>query len=375
MVTNENGIVNSEPHSYNSVEAFAKTSIKKWSVMGATAQPLMYSVDPGSIISELGASTLHELLKRMLRIRHFELRAEVGYQQGKIGGFLHLYIGQEAVQTGAIQAIGVENWWSTTYRCHALALLLGESPRSLFAELYGRSTGNAHGRGGSMHLYSRKMLGGFAIVAGGLPVATGAALSCKRLKTNEISVCFFGDGACAQGVVHESLNIASMWSLPCMYVIENNKWSMGTPLCRTLTNYNLFPEKAAESYDMRYLRFDGMDLIQCYAGFKEARQHIQKTGRPILVEVLTERFRGHSISDPGLYRSKEEVKGAMERDPLLVMKELLLKHKLLTEEQYEQMDQAAREEITAAAQEAEGDPWPNPLEIEEGVFAPAMEEG
>jgi pyruvate dehydrogenase E1 component alpha subunit len=343
--------------------------------MGDTDRPALYSVNPDSIISELGQSTLLELLKQMLRIRNFELRAEVGYQQGKIGGFLHLYIGQEAVQTAAIQAIGVENWWSTTYRCHALALLLGETPRSLFAELYGRSTGNAGGRGGSMHLYSRKMLGGFAIVAGGIPVATGAALSCKRLKTNEISACFFGDGACAQGVVHESLNMASMWSLPCMYVIENNKWSMGTPLCRTLANFDFFPEKAAEAYGIRYLRFDGMDILQCYAGFKEAYCHIQQTGRPILVEVLTERFRGHSISDPGLYRTKEEVKACMERDPILVMKEILLSRKLLTEEQFQEMEQSAREEITAAAQAAEGDPWPNPLQLEEGVFAPAIEEG
>jgi len=343
--------------------------------MGDIDRPALYSVSPNLIISELGQSTLLELLKQMLRIRNFELRAEVGYQQGKIGGFLHLYIGQEAVQTAAIQAIGVENWWSTTYRCHALALLLGETPRSLFAELYGRSTGNAGGRGGSMHLYSRKMLGGFAIVAGGIPVATGAALSCKRLKNDEISVCFFGDGACAQGVVHESLNMASMWSLPCMYVIENNKWSMGTPLCRTLANFDFFPEKAAEAYGIRYLRFDGMDILQCYAGFKEALHHIQQTGRPILVEVLTERFRGHSISDPGLYRTKEEVKTCMERDPILVMKEILISHKLLTEEQFQQMEQSAREEITAAAQAAEADPWPNPLELEEGVFAPTMEEG
>ena len=343
--------------------------------MGDVDRPALYSVNPDSIISELGSSTLLELLKKMLCIRNFELRAEVGYQQGKIGGFLHLYIGQEAVQTAAVQAIGTENWWSTTYRCHALALLLGETPRSLFAELYGRSTGNAGGRGGSMHLYSRKMLGGFAIVAGGIPVATGAALSCKQLKTDEISICFFGDGACAQGVVHESFNMASMWSLPCMYVIENNKWSMGTPLCRTLANFDFFPEKAAESYGIRYLRFDGMDILQCYAGFKEAYRYIQQTGRPILVEVLTERFRGHSISDPGLYRTKQEVKECMERDPILVMKDILLTHKFLTEEQFQQMEQTAREEITAAAQAAEADPWPNPLELEEGVYAPTMEEG
>lgn len=333
-----------------------------------------FQENPTLIASELGKENLLAMFRQMLLIRQFEIRAETGYQQGKIGGFLHLYIGQEAIQTAAVKAIGTDNWWSTTYRCHALALLLGETPHSLLAELYGRSTGNAFGRGGSMHLYSKKMLGGFAIVAGGLPVATGAALSCKYLKKdNEISVCFFGDGAVAQGVVHESLNIASMWSLPCMYVVENNKWSMGTPLCRTLTNYGLFLEDAAKSYNMRFLRLDGMDVLQCYAGFKEAHHHILKEQRPILIECRTERFRGHSISDPGLYRSKEELKASMERDPILLMKEFLIKNGSLTEEQYKSMEKECREEIAAAASAAEADPWPDPRELEEGVFGPTLE--
>lgn len=341
--------------------------------MGAVRPPL-YSADPDLVISELGPQAVLDLLKQMLRIRHFELRAEAGYQQGKIGGFLHLYIGQEAVQTAAVRAIGKKNWWTTTYRCHALALLLDESPRSLLAELYGRQTGNAKGRGGSMHMFSTKMLGGLAIVAGGIPIATGAALSCKRLKTGEISACFFGDGACAQGVFHESLNMASMWSLPCLYVIENNKWSMGTPLCRTMANYDLFPEKAAEAYDIRYIRFDGMDVLQSYAAFSEAYRHIQKNERPILVEALTDRFRGHSISDPALYRTKEELRVCMERDPILVLKKTLLERKLLTEDQFQEMDQSCREEISSAANAAENDPWPNPLELEEDVFAPPLEQ-
>ena len=222
-------------------------------------------------------------------------------------------------------------------------------------------------------MFSKKMLGGLAIVAGGVPIATGAALSCKQLKTKEISVCFFGDGACAQGVFHEALNMAAMWSLPCLYVIENNKWSMGTPLCRSLANYNLFPEKAAESYGMRYLRFDGMDVLQCYAAFTESCRYVKEQNRPILVEALTDRFRGHSISDPGLYRTKEELKECMKRDPILLLKETLLARKLLTEKQFQEMDQSAREEMASAAREAEQDPWPNPLELEEDVFAPPLE--
>ena len=231
--------------------------------------PHFFKHDAAAIVQELGSAVLVDLLKQMVLIRQFEFRAEAMYQQGKVGGFLHLYIGQEAIQTAAVKALGRNHWWTTTYRCHALAILLGETPHSLMAELFGKATGNALGRGGSMHMFSNRMLGGFGIVAGQIPIATGAAFSCKYLKSkDEISVCFFGDGAVANGVFHECLNIASMWELPCLYVIENNKWSMGTPLCRTMANYRHFPEKAAASYDMPYFRLDGMDLLNCYAGFQ-----------------------------------------------------------------------------------------------------------
>jgi pyruvate dehydrogenase E1 component alpha subunit len=220
-------------------------------------------------------------------------------------------------------------------------------------------------------MYSKRMLGGFAIVAGGIPVATGAALSCKYLnKRNEISISFFGDGAVAQGVFHESLNIASMWSLPCLYVIENNKWSMGTPLVRTLANYELFPRKAAESYDMPFFLLDGMDMLNCYAGFSAAHQYVRDHQKPALVECRTERFRGHSISDPGLYRSKEELKKGMERDPILLMKQFLIDRHVLTEESYQQIEEECRNEIAKAAQKANADPWPDPRTLEEDVMAP-----
>jgi pyruvate dehydrogenase E1 component alpha subunit len=343
--------------------------------MSSQQSPLaLFHVDPEGVASELGKESLLSMFRQMLIIRQFEVRAETGYQQGKIGGFLHLYIGQEAIQTAAIKAIGPENWWSTTYRCHGLALLLGETPYSLLAEIYGRSTGNAGGKGGSMHLYSRRMLGGFAIVGGGIPVATGAALSCKYLNNGkEISICFFGDGAVPQGVFHESLNIASMWSLPCLYVVENNKWSMGTPLCRTMANYDHFLEDVTKGYDIRYLQVDGMDMLQCYAAFKEAYQYILQNRRPLLIECRTERFRGHSISDPGLYRSKEELKASMERDPILLMKDFLIAHNFLTEEGFKQIEKECREEIAAAAAKADADPWPDPRQLEEGVYSPPLE--
>jgi pyruvate dehydrogenase E1 component alpha subunit len=214
------------------------------------------------------------------------------------------------------------------------------------------------------------MLGGFGIVAGQIPIATGAAFSCKYLKSkDEISVCFFGDGAVANGVFHECLNIASMWELPCMYVIENNKWSMGTPLCRTMANYRHFPEKAAASYGMQYFRLDGMNLLNCYAGFQEAYQYILKKGKPVLIECMTERFRGHSISDPGHYRSKEEVKVCMEKDPIHQAKMYCLQHEILTEDEFKKIEADCREEILEAVRKADGDPWPDPQDLEKGVFA------
>ena len=183
----------------------------------------------------LGKRELKKALKEMLLIRHFEMRAESAYQQGKIGGFFHAYMGQEAIQTAAVCAIGLtNNWWITTYRCHALALLSGATPDEAMAELYGKATGNARGRGGSMHLYADRMLGGFGIVGGHLPIATGAAFSLKYQKQAGVAVCFLGDGAFVQGAVHESLNLASLWNLPCIYVIENNQWGMGTAVSRAL---------------------------------------------------------------------------------------------------------------------------------------------
>lgn len=334
----------------------------------------LFQIDQDKVAKTLGKERGLACLEKMLEIRQFELRAEAAYQQGKVGGFLHLYIGQEAIQTALIEAIGVNHWYIASYRCHALALLLGETPESLMKELFGREGGNVHGRGGSMHMYSKRMLGGFAIVGGQIAIGTGAAFSCKYLgKKDEIAVTFFGDGAMAQGSFHESMNLASLLSVPGMYVLENNKWSMGTPLCRTMANFDHFPRKAAESYDIRYMRLDGMDLFNCYAGFKEAYEYIQKTGRPILIECMTERFRGHSISDPALYRSKEELKKCMERDPIHLLKAYAISKKWLTEDDYKALEQKCRETIVAAVHAADEAPWPDVSTLEQDVYAKGVE--
>ena len=334
--------------------------------------------DPEKVIKELGKEKILELLKAMLLIRNFEIRAESAYQQGNIGGFFHSYMGQEAIQTAAIAAMGVEQWWVTTYRCHALALLLGATPKELMAELYGRASGNAKGRGGSMHFFTDKLLGGHGIVGGQIPIGTGAAftakyakevLGAKDNKKGDVSVCFMGEGAVAQGSFHESLNIAALWKLPCIYVIENNKWGMGTGVHRAIS-VEPIAEKKAPSFGMKGYTFDGMDFFNCYAGFKAVFEECKKTSEPVLIEVVTERFRGHSISDPGLYRTKESLQSCMQRDPLQIMLKTLSSYGLISDEQFEKIDKEQKEIAVAAMKYAEDSPWPDPITLEEDVLAP-----
>jgi pyruvate dehydrogenase E1 component alpha subunit len=327
-----------------------------------------FQSDTEKVIKALGKQKVLDHLRSMLLIRHFELRGEAAYLQGKVGGFYHSYIGQEAIQEAAVGAIGKNHWWTTTYRCHALALLLGATPNELMAELYGKVTGNALGRGGSMHFFTDRMLGGFGIVGGQIPIATGAAFSIKYQKKDEVSICFLGDGAVPQGSFHESLNLASLWDLPCIYVIENNHWGMGTAANRAICVAPM-AEKIAPSYGMQSYTLDGMDFFNCYAGFKQVFEEVRNTSRPILVEAVTERFRGHSISDPGLYRTKEALQSSLERDPIKIMFKTLSSFNMITEEEYHEMDKAQKEIVLDALKYAEESPWPDPITLEEDVFA------
>jgi pyruvate dehydrogenase E1 component alpha subunit len=237
------------------------------------------------------------------------------------------------------------------------------------AELYGRVTGNAKGRGGSMHFYTDRLLGGFGIVGGQIPVATGAAFTSKYLKKDEVSVCFLGDGAVAQGSFHESLNLASLWDLPCIYVIENNQWGMGTAVNRAIC-VEPIAEKKGEGYAMPAYTLYGMDFFNCYAGFKHIFEEVRKTSRPALVEVVVERFKGHSISDPGLYRSKEHLTTCMQRDPLILFSQALKEANLLKDEEFDALNQEQKEIAVAAMKYAEESPWPDPITLGEDVFAP-----
>ncbi len=337
-----------------------------------------FKSDTAEVIRQIGKEKLLQSLKAMLLIRNFEIRAEAAYLQGKIGGFFHSYMGQEAIQAAAVGAMGIDQWWATSYRCHALALLLGATPNELMAELFGRATGNALGRGGSMHFFTDRLLGGFGIVGGQIPIATGAGFTIKYLKQQselmnrkncDVSVCFFGDGAVVQGAFHESLNLASLWDLPCIYVIENNQWGMGTHVARAVS-VEPIAEKKAASFGMEGYTFDGMDFFNCYAGFQHVFNSVKANSRPVLIEVVTERFRGHSISDPGLYRSKDELQGCMERDPLLIMFKTLTNLKIITEEGYHALDKEMKEIAIAAIKYAEESPWPDPITLEEDVLSP-----
>lgn len=334
-------------------------------------QPMPYfPSEPSKTIKKLGKEVLLENLRRMLAIRNFETRAEAAYLQGKIGGFFHSYIGQEAVQVAALQALGPSNWYITSYRCHALALLLGATPDEIMAEFYGRKTGNAKGRGGSMHLFTDRLLGGFGIVGGQVPIATGAAFTVKYLrKEGEVAICFMGDGAVAQGAFHESLNLAALWDLPCIYVIENNLWGMGTPIEKAISVERIAEAKAI-GYGMKAYTFDGMDFFNCYEGFKHVYEEMCKTNAPVLVEVRTQRFKGHSISDPALYRSKDSLRECMQRDPIALMEKALLEAGIGDEATFKEMDKEERQKALKAMEYAESSPWPDSISLEEDVFAP-----
>jgi pyruvate dehydrogenase E1 component alpha subunit len=335
-----------------------------------TSASHFFTVDQSAVIKKLGPAILKECLARMLLIRNFELRAEAAYQQGKIGGFFHSYVGQEAIQTAAVQALGPNNWYITSYRCHALALLLAATPNELMAELFGRATGNAKGRGGSMHFFTDRLLGGFGIVTGQVPIATGAAFTIKyKGIKGEVAICFMGDGAVPQGAFHESLNLASLWDLPCIYVIENNLWGMGTAVEKAVS-VPLLAEDKAPGYNMKGYTFDGMDFFSCYGGFDHLFHEVLETERPVLVEIITERFKGHSISDPGLYRTKEVVKKIMAKDPIVMMQKVLIEEGIITEEEIKTLDKEMRGRVLEALEFADKSPWPDPVTLEEDVFAP-----
>lgn len=270
--------------------------------------------DPSIVATTI--EELRPLYRQMLAIRRMEEAAAKAYSQGKIGGFLHLIIGQEAVCVGAIATLEPEDYVVATYREHGHAYAKGVPARPIMAELYGKKTGLVKGLGGSMHLFDKRtnFLGGYGIVGGHVPIAAGAAFASKYRGDGRVTLCFFGEGASTIGGFAEGLALAALWKLPVVLICENNQYSMGTPLYRSLAVEDV--SMRALAHGMARDRFDGDDVVKVKRRIAEAVERARTTGEPTLVEVITYRFRGHSMSDPGLYRTKEEVEEWRRRDPL-----------------------------------------------------------
>jgi pyruvate dehydrogenase E1 component alpha subunit len=294
-----------------------------------------------------------KLLYQMLLIRRFEEKAAEMYTKEKIRGFLHLYIGEEAVAVGVLQALQPEDNVMCTYREHGHALVRGMEPGVIMAEMYGKLEGCSRGRGGSMHLFDAKtkFYGGNAIVAGHLAMAVGLGLADKKLQRNQITCCFFGEGAMAEGAFHEAMNLAALWQVPVLFVCENNLYAMGTALRYTHAQMDL--EKKGAAYGIASSSVDGMDLMAVMQAANEAADSIRQTGQPHFLVCNTYRFRAHSMFDAELYREKKEVEEWKQRDPITGFKELLLQQKLLTDEDYQAMEKQVEQEVEQAVAFAE----------------------
>jgi pyruvate dehydrogenase E1 component alpha subunit len=313
------------------------------------------------------------LLSSMVRVRRMEEKCAELYGEGKIRGFLHLYVGQEAVAAGSLSVLGPDDAVVATYREHGHALLRGIPMTSIMAEMFGKQEGCSRGRGGSMHLFdaARRFFGGNAIVAGGLPLAVGLALADSMLQRKRVTACYFGDGAVAEGAFHESLNMAALWQLPVLFLCENNFYAMGTALQRAQAQTDLTVKAA--SYTVESIAADGMDVIACREAAQQGVDHIRNTGGPFFIEFRTYRFRAHSMFDPELYRDKAEVEQWRKRDPIPAFTEQCLREGALTPADVATIEQDADREVEDAVAYAEAGTWENVEDLERDVLTPVPE--
>jgi pyruvate dehydrogenase E1 component alpha subunit len=310
-------------------------------------------------------------LQQMLLIRRFEEKAGEAYSLGKIGGFCHLYIGQEAVAVGSLGALGPNDYITCSYREHGHALARGISAKAVMAELFGKAQGCSGGKGGSMHLFDASLgfLGGHGIVGAHIPLATGMAFAAKYRNTDQVSVCYFGEAAVNNGAFHEALNMAALWKLPAIYLCENNRYGMGTALERASALYDI--SERACSYDMANEVVDGQDVLVMNAAMERAVQRARNEKLPTLLEVRTYRFMGHSMSDPihGHYRTREEVEDQRKRDPIAVWSQRLIADGMMDDGSVKAMDKSVVEEVEEAYQFADQAPDPEPGELYTHVYA------
>lgn len=304
-----------------------------------------------------------ELLQKMILIRRFEEKAAELYGQEKIRGFLHLYNGEEAIAVGVIHQLKKSDRIISTYREHGHALAAGIDPKKIMAELYGKKNGCNNGRGGSMHLFDKtnNFFGGNAIVGGHLPIAVGMALADQRLEKDQLTCCLFGEGAVAEGIFHESLNLAGLWKVPVLFIVENNLYAMGTPIRKTLANQD-FALKA-KSYGINYLESDGMDLTRVIEDSKKVIDTIRTQHEPYIAVFHTYRFRAHSMFDAELYRNKLEVEEWKKKDPILLYGNNLLKEGIVSENDIRELTKQCDQIIDEAVKFAEADEWEQAEEL------------
>jgi pyruvate dehydrogenase E1 component alpha subunit len=304
----------------------------------------------------------------MMLIRRFEERAGEQYARAKIGGFLHLSIGEEATIVGSARALRESDYLISTYRSHGHALVRGTPPENVMAELFGRVDGCSHGHGGSMHMFdlARRFMGGYGIVGGNLPIAAGIALASDYQGTEDITLCTFGDGASNQGTFGETLNLAALWRLPVVFMVTNNQFGMGTALRRHSAVTDL--QRKGESLGVPGMRCDGMDVLDTHAVLSEAVERVREDRRPVLVEAVTYRFRGHSMADPEQYRTKEEVAEWRTRDPIPAFAERLIADGVIDEAERQRMDADALARVDAAVEFADASPFPAPDSLFDDVY-------
>jgi pyruvate dehydrogenase E1 component alpha subunit len=307
----------------------------------------------------------------MLLIRRFEEKSAEMYALAKIAGFLHLYIGEEAIAVGATAALRPDDYAISAYRDHGHCLAKGSDPNRVMAELFGKATGLCKGKGGSMHLVDaqRNFMGGYAIVGGHLPLATGLAFAMQYQQRDQVVVCFFGEGAVPSGQAHEAFNLAALWKLPVVFVCENNRFGMGTPVHRAVALYANLTEKA-RSHGIEGVQVDGMDVLAMRDLMLKVVDQVRRGQGPYFVEAITYRFLGHSMADPahGHYRTKQEVEEERKRDPLLVLKQVILDHKVGTETDFKKIEREVMDVVMASVKFADESPFPEAAELHEDVY-------
>jgi pyruvate dehydrogenase E1 component alpha subunit len=307
----------------------------------------------------------------MLLLRRFEEKAGQLYGMQKIRGFCHLYIGQEAIAAGAMSATKPSDKFITAYRDHALAIAKGITADACMAELYGKATGCSKGKGGSMHFFSKEkgFFGGHGIVGAQIGTGAGLAFAEQYQGTDSVVLCFFGDGAARQGILHETFNMAMLWKLPVIFICENNMYAMGTSVERTSNVLDIY--KLAEAYEMPSDTIDGMSCEAVHEGLDRAVKRAREGNGPTLVEIKTYRYRGHSMSDPAKYRTKEEVEEYKEKDPINIVLKTIQKNKWATDAEIEAINEKVKNEVEGCVKFAEESPWPSDDELLKDVYVQA----